>query len=125
MSAWRVPRTTPASIITFTTEHCDLASEEKAKGAEFSIEPKAIRAGGVRFILKAHWLDDARATIMAKLPLRFLPAVAIALAVAIGAGGAPAQSPEVAGLLAASKEEMAYEGPVEAFCAAYAAQKAN
>ena len=29
-------------------------------------------------------------------------------------------SPEVAGLLAASKEEMAYEGPIEAFCAAYA-----
>jgi hypothetical protein len=25
MSAWPVPRTTPASIITFTTERCDLA----------------------------------------------------------------------------------------------------
>ena len=59
---------------------------------------------------------------MAKLPLRFLPAVAILLAVAIGAGGAPAQSPEVAGLLAASKEEMAYEGHIEGF-AAYAPQK--
>ena len=42
-------------------------------GAEFTIEPKTIRPGGVRFILKAHWLDDARATIMAELPLRFLP----------------------------------------------------
>jgi hypothetical protein len=82
-------------------------------GAEFTIEPKTIRPGGVRFILKAHWLDDARATIMAKLPLRFLPAAAIPLAVAIGAGGAPAQSPEVAGLLAASKEEMAYKGPLK------------
>jgi hypothetical protein len=38
---------------------------------------------------------------------------------------APAQSPEVAGLLAASKEEMAYEGPVEAPCAAYAPQTVN
>ena len=62
---------------------------------------------------------------MAKLPLRFLPAVAIPLAVAIGAGGASARSPEVAGLLAASKEEMAYEGPVEAFRTAYAPQKVN
>jgi hypothetical protein len=56
--------------------------------------------------------------------MRFLPAVAIPLAVAIGAGGAPAQSPEAAGLLAASKEE-AYEGPVESFCGAYAPQKVN
>ena len=45
--------------------------------------------------------------------MRFLPAVAIPLAVAIGAGGAPAQPPKVADLLAASKEEMAYEGPVK------------
>ena len=29
MSAWPVPRTTPASIITFTTERCDLASEQR------------------------------------------------------------------------------------------------
>jgi hypothetical protein len=39
----------------FTTERCDLASEQKAKGAEFTIEPKTIRPGGVRFILKEHW----------------------------------------------------------------------
>ena len=32
-------------------------------------------------------------------------------------------SPEVAGLLAASKEEMAYAGSVEAFCGGYAPQK--
>jgi hypothetical protein len=54
--------------------------------------------------------------------MRFLPAVAIPLAVAIGAGGAPPQSPEAAGLLAASKEE-AYEGPVESFCDAYARRR--
>jgi hypothetical protein len=37
-------------------------------------------------------MDDVREAIMAKLPLRFLAAVAIPLAVAIGAGGEPAQS---------------------------------
>ena len=57
--------------------------------------------------------------------MRFLPAVAIPLAVAIGAGDAPAQSPKVAGLLAASKEEVAYEGSVEALCAAYTPRKVN
>jgi hypothetical protein len=44
------------------------------------------------------------------------------VAVAVGQSSAPAQSPEVAGLLAASKEEMAYEGHIEGF-AAYAPQK--
>jgi hypothetical protein len=68
-------------------------------------------------------IDDARATIMAKLPLRFLLAVAIPVAV-IGQLGfadhaSADTSPEVAGLLAASKEEMAYEGHVQGF-AAYA-----
>lgn len=69
--------------------------------------------------LRRFGIDDARATIMAKLPLRFLLAVAIPVAVAVGQSSAPAQSPEVAGLLAASKEEMAYEGHIEGF-AAYA-----
>jgi hypothetical protein len=55
--------------------------------------------------------------------MRFLPAVAIPLALVIGAGDAPAQSPKVAGLLAASKEEGAYEGSVEALCAAYTPRK--
>ena len=68
-------------------------------------------------------IDDARATIMAKFPLRFLRAVAIPVAV-IGQLGfadhaSADTSPEVAGLLAASKEEMAYEGHVQGF-AAYA-----
>ena len=57
--------------------------------------------------------------------MRFLPAVAIPLAVAICAGDAPARSPKVAGLLAASKEEVAYEGPVDALCAAYTPRKVN
>jgi hypothetical protein len=43
--------------------------------------------------------------------MHFLPAVAIPLAVAIGAGDAPAQSPKVAGLLAASKEEVGTKVP--------------
>ena len=57
--------------------------------------------------------------------MHFLPAVAIPLAVAIGTGDAPARSPKVAGLLAASKEEVAHEGPVEALCAAYTPPKVH
>jgi hypothetical protein len=58
---------------------------------------------------------------MAKLPLRFFLAVAIPVAL-IGQLGFcdHASADEVAGLLAASKEEMAYKGAIEAFCAAYA-----
>jgi hypothetical protein len=70
---------------------------------------------------------DGRATIMAKRPVRFLRAVAIPVAV-IGQIGfcdhaSADASPEVAGLLAASKEEMAYGGPVESFCGGYAPHK--
>jgi hypothetical protein len=53
---------------------------------------------------------------MAKLPLRFLLAAAIPVAIAVGQSSASAQ---VDGLLAASKEEMAYEGHIEGF-ASYA-----
>jgi hypothetical protein len=72
-------------------------------------------------------IDDARATIVAKLPLRFLLAVAIPVAV-IGQLGfadhaSADTSPEVAGLLAASKEEMAYEGHIQGTCGGYAPQK--
>jgi len=42
----------------FTTERCDLAWEQKAKGAEFTIEPKTIRPGGVGFIVKVRWHGD-------------------------------------------------------------------
>ena len=69
-------------------------------------------------------IDDARATIVAKLPLRFLLAVAIPVAVigqlGLGDHASADTSPEVAGLLAASKEEMAYAGSVESFCGGYA-----
>jgi hypothetical protein len=69
-------------------------------------------------------IDDARATIVAKPPLRFLLAVAIPVAV-IGQLGfadhaSADTSPEVAGLLAASKEEMAYEGHIQGSCGGYA-----
>jgi hypothetical protein len=66
-------------------------------------------------------IEDAPATIMAKLPLRFLLAVAIPVAVigqlGFGDHARADTSPEVAGLLAASKEEMAHAGSVESFCA--------
>jgi hypothetical protein len=45
--------------------------------------------------------------------------------IASAIAAAPAQSPKVDGLLAVSKEEMAYKGPAEAFCAAYAPRKVN
>ena len=69
-------------------------------------------------------IDDAEATIMAKLPLRFLRAVAIPAAVigqlGLGDHASADTYPEVAGLLATSKEEMAYAGSVESFCGGYA-----
>src|SRR5262249_4948263 len=53
---------------------------------------------------------------MAKLPLRFLLAIPVAVIGQLGFGN-HASADEVAGLLAASNEEMAYKGHIEGFAA--------